>query len=67
VLNHSLFNPVSPQDNNISNLFNVTIVIALVVFALVLGVLLYAMVKFRAKPGAAEPFQHHGVRGLEIA
>jgi cytochrome c oxidase subunit 2 len=67
MLNHSLFNPASPQGLNISDLFNATVIIALAVLALVLGVLFYSIVRFRAKPNGREPSQTHGNRRLEIA
>ncbi|HVA88862.1 MAG TPA: cytochrome c oxidase subunit II [Chloroflexota bacterium] len=62
-----LFNPVSPQELGISNLFIVTLIIAAIIFALVCGLLLYAVVRFRARPGQPEPYQQFGIPRLEIA
>ena len=48
------------------DLFNVTMWIMVVVFFLVEGVLLYAMVRYRKRPGQAKPPQIHGNTTLEI-
>ncbi len=48
------------------NLFWLTLKWATVVFILVEGALLFAMWKFRNRPGAAEPVQTHGNTTLEI-
>jgi cytochrome c oxidase subunit 2 len=39
---------------------------AIGVFILVQGALVYAIIRFRARPGAPEPEQHHGNTALEI-
>ncbi|HKV75983.1 MAG TPA: cytochrome c oxidase subunit II [Gemmatimonadales bacterium] len=39
---------------------------AIAVFILVQGALVYAIIRFRARPGAPEPEQHHGNTALEI-
>ena len=48
------------------DLFNVTMWIMVVVFFLVEGVLLYAIVRYRKRPGQAKPPQIHGNTSLEI-
>jgi cytochrome c oxidase subunit 2 len=46
--------------------FRKTVYLAAIVFVLVEGALLFAIWKFRARPGAAEPTQTHGNTTLEI-
>jgi cytochrome c oxidase subunit 2 len=48
------------------SVFRTTVLWAVVVFVLVEGALLYAMWKYRARPGAAEPPQTHGNTTLEV-
>ena len=48
------------------DLFNVTLWIMVVVFFLVEGVLLYAIIRYRKRPGQAKPPQIHGNTTLEI-
>ena len=55
----------SPNANQINSLYKITLVIALVIFVLVEGGLLYALVKFRARKGAV-PAQIRGNTRLEI-
>ncbi len=50
----------------VDHIFMTTVWWALGVFILVEGALVYAIVKFRHKPGAAEPAQTHGNTTLEI-
>ena len=50
----------------VDHVFRTTFVLATVVFVLVEGALLYAMFRFRARPGAPEPEQTHGNTTLEI-
>jgi cytochrome c oxidase subunit II len=56
----------SPNANAISSLYRITLYIALVVFLIVEGALVYSVYKFRAKRGAAAA-QIHGNTRLEIA
>lgn len=67
MLTNSPLNPASPQELTISNLFTVTLGIAAIIFALVVGLLLYSAVRFRARPDQAEPYQEFGRPHLEIA
>jgi cytochrome c oxidase subunit II len=55
----------SPNANEIDSLYKIVLYIAAVVFAIVLGTLLYSVIKFRAKKGAVAA-QIHGNTRLEI-
>jgi cytochrome c oxidase subunit 2 len=48
-------------------LFRFVLVLSAVVFVLVAGVLLFVIVRHRARPGEADPNQIHGNRRLEVA
>jgi cytochrome c oxidase subunit 2 len=54
----------SPQANEIDSLYKIELVIALVIFVLVEGALIYAMVRFRKRKGAV-PAQIRGNTRLE--
>ncbi len=61
------FDPVTRQDLSITNLFWLELAISGVLLALVIGVLVTALVRFRARPGdTGEPPQIHGNRRLEL-
>ncbi len=62
----STLRPESDITRLIDSLFRTTFWWAVVVFVLVEGALIYAIVRFRAKPGAPEPTQTHGNTTLEI-
>jgi cytochrome c oxidase subunit 2 len=55
----------SPNANHIDSLYKITLVIALVIFALVEGGLLYALIRFRKRKGAV-PAQIRGNTRLEL-
>jgi cytochrome c oxidase subunit 2 len=55
----------SPNANEIDSLYKIILYIAAVVFAIVLGTLLYSVFKFRAKKGAIAA-QIHGNTRLEV-
>jgi cytochrome c oxidase subunit II len=55
----------SPNANQIDSLYKITLVIALVIFVAVVGALVYALVKFRARKGAVAA-QIHGNTRLEV-
>jgi cytochrome c oxidase subunit II len=55
----------SPNANEIDSLYKITLVIALVIFALVEAALLYALIKFRARKGAV-PALIRGNTRLEV-
>lgn len=67
MLHDSPFNPVSPQAHDISNLFVATLLIMAAVVLLITGLVLYGAIRFRARPGQAEPYQQFGLPKLEIA
>jgi cytochrome c oxidase subunit 2 len=48
-------------------LFQFVLVLSAIVFLLVAGVLLFVIVRHRARPGEADPSQIHGNRRLEVA
>jgi cytochrome c oxidase subunit II len=56
---------VSPNAESINSLYTITLVLALVIFFAVEGALLYAVIKFRARRGAAAR-QIHGNTRLEM-
>ncbi|HEX8969650.1 MAG TPA: cytochrome c oxidase subunit II [Chloroflexota bacterium] len=61
------FDPVTRQGVSISNLFWLELVISGLLLAMVIGVLAFALVHYRARPGeAGDPPQVHGHRTLEI-
>jgi cytochrome c oxidase subunit 2 len=55
----------SPNANNINSLYKITLYIALVIFVLVEGGLVYALIRFRKRKGAV-PAQIHGNTRLEV-
>ena len=63
----STFNPAGPVAETQLLLFNVLLWVMVVVFIAVEGVLVYAAIRFRARPGQARPSQVHGNMTLEIA
>ena len=62
-----VFTPHSPQVQAISTLFAAFLVLAAIIFTIVAGLVGYSIVRFRARPGSAEPRQVFGSRALEIA
>ena len=61
------FDPISSQGLAISNLFWFELIVSALLLALVIGVMVTALVRFRARPGeATDPPQVHGNRRLEI-
>ena len=61
------FNPVTSQGLSISNLFWVELIISGVLLAGILGALITALVRFRARtPDDPDPPQVHGNRRLEV-
>ncbi len=61
-----MFNPDSPQGLAISNLFVLTLLIAAGIFLLVAGLVVYASICYRRKPGQGEPYQNFGIPKLEV-
>ena len=66
LLSHTFLNPASPQTRAVSNLFWVGGAVATVILAIPTGVLLYTIVRFRARPGNEEPRQVYGFTKLEV-
>lgn len=58
------FGPVAQKQ---LDLFNVLLWVMVAVFFLVEGVLLYALIRYRRRPGDAKPPQIHGNTALEVA
>jgi len=56
----------SPNADRIDTLFKITGVLGLVIFFLVEGLIIYAVIKFRRRRGAPEPVAVHGNAPLEI-
>ncbi len=59
--------PKGPIAERIDRLINPVFIVAGVVFVLVQGLILLAIVKFRARPDSPEPEQIHGNTRLEVA
>ena len=62
----STWDPVGPVADKQLELFNVLLWVMVAVFVLVEGVLLYAVIRYRSRPGRV-PSQTHGHLPLEIA
>lgn len=58
--------PVTDQGRTISDLFNLELVLALLLFLLVGGILLTVIIRFRGRLGDADPPQVAGNRTLEV-
>src|SRR5689334_22521117 len=61
----SIFNTHGSHAQEIQSLFVPVIWLAVAVFVLVEGLLIYAIFRFRAKPGQPKPAQIHGNTKLE--
>ncbi|MBM3461520.1 MAG: cytochrome c oxidase subunit II [Armatimonadetes bacterium] len=60
------FDPVSPQARSILDLTWVTVAILAVILAIVCGAVIVILLRFRGKPGDADPPAVHGHTKLEI-
>jgi cytochrome c oxidase subunit 2 len=58
--------PKAPQAQEIDDLFDPVVWIAVVVFVIVTMILFVAVFKFRARPNSEEPVQVHGNTPIEI-
>ena len=65
-LPQSIFAPAGPVARMQLDLFNVSLYVVLFIFVVVGSALLYAIIRFRGKPGDAIPPQTHGNTRLEI-
>ena len=63
----SPFNPISPQERDISHLFIGILIVGALVFALVAGLVLFVAMRYRHRGSSDEPYQEFGRRRLEIA
>lgn len=61
----SVFHAASPQAQSIAHLFYFDLAIAAVIFLTVAGLVAFIAVRFRHRPGAAEPYQDPGNPRLE--
>jgi cytochrome c oxidase subunit 2 len=64
-LDTSVFNPHSPQARAIAHLFYYDLGIAAVIALTVISLVVYAVVRYRRKPGDPEPYQDEGNPKLE--
>jgi cytochrome c oxidase subunit 2 len=64
--NASTFAPASPEAAAISRLFVVTLIFLAVILALVTFLVIFAIIRYRDRPGAPEARQNFGSPGLEI-
>jgi cytochrome c oxidase subunit 2 len=62
----SIFRPESPEAQAIAHLFVVTLGICGAIFAVVAGLAIFNLIRFRWRPGDAEPRQVQGNKLLEI-
>ncbi len=68
MLSNSVFNPMSPQAQAISNLTIFLMLLGLLIAVGITGVMFYALIRFRARPGQeGEPPQTFGITRVEIA
>lgn len=67
IANLQILDPVSPQGQALSDLFIAISVACCVILAIVTTLVGACIVRFRAKPGAAEPRQVFGNKRMEIA
>jgi cytochrome c oxidase subunit 2 len=61
------FDAHSPETRAIAALFTQTLTVCGVIFVVVVGLVVFCIVRFRARPGDAEPRQIEGHQKLEIA
>lgn len=62
----ALFRPQSPQVHAIAGLFAGFLILAAVIFLVVAALVVYAIIRYRARPGQTEPRQIFGSRKIEI-
>ncbi|GCE25911.1 cytochrome c oxidase subunit 2 [Dictyobacter alpinus] len=62
----SILNTAGPVAESESGLFWIILWIAVVIFILVEGILIYSIARYRERPGMPNPFQRHGNMTLEL-
>jgi cytochrome c oxidase subunit 2 len=60
------FNPVTRQGLQVSNLYNLELIISGLLLLLIIVILTYSLIRFRARLGAGEPPQVQGNTRLEV-
>lgn len=63
----NMLDPQGPIGLKESDLFWIILIISTAVFVIVIAVLVYAIIRFRARPNSPEPTQIHGNTKIEIA
>lgn len=63
----SAIHPHSDYARWIQDLLDTQMIWVIIIFTLTMGLLLYAAIRFRSRPGAPEPKHIHGHTGLEVA
>lgn len=58
--------PMSPQAQTLADVFYLVLIISVVIFAVVIGLVLYIAVRYRSRPGSAEPQPVFGAFRLEF-
>ncbi|MCX7010881.1 MAG: cytochrome c oxidase subunit II [Kiritimatiellaeota bacterium] len=61
----SVFNPQSPQAQEIAQLFYIDLVVCAVILLIVATLVIVALIRFRQRPGQGEPYQDPGNPKLE--
>ncbi len=63
---HTIIDTAGPVADSEKFLFYIILGIATTIFVIVEGLLIYSIVRFRNKPGMAEPYQNHGNLRVEV-
>lgn len=64
--NSNMFVPAAPEARAIAEAFTLSLIVCAVIFVFVVGIVGYALIKNRAKPGTGEPPQVYGNHKLEV-
>lgn len=60
-----IFNPQSPEASAIAALFSNVLILAAIIFLIVAGLVIYSLIRYRARGQTSEPRQHFGSRRIE--
>ncbi len=63
---HTVLDTAGPVADSERFLFYIILIIATTIFVVVEGALIYSIVRFRSRPGMAEPRQNHGNLRIEV-